>query len=266
VHRQAQAVSVETVRAKLTDIGIDIDPAAKVASLSIGARQMVEIAKAVMFDARVIALDEPTSSLSSRESEILFSLIDQAEVPRGTVILYVSHRLDEIFRLCDSLTVLRDGRLAAHHADVAKVTREQIISEMVGREISQHLGLARTRPLGPTRGLQAQNLAGPKLAKPDSAFRGPEGGDPRLSSASLAPGRSEMTRLLYGADAPLAGATVTVDGEIAVVLPTVPKHSIRAGIVLCPEDRKFDGIIQGRSIEENITISSRRHFSHRSAC
>jgi L-arabinose transport system ATP-binding protein len=97
---------VETVRSRLEEIGIDVDPAAKVASLSIGARQMVEIAKAVMVEARVIALDEPTSSLSSRESEILFSLIDKLKA-KGVVILYVSHRLDEILRLCDSLTVLR---------------------------------------------------------------------------------------------------------------------------------------------------------------
>ncbi len=107
-------------------------------------RQMVEIAKAVMTDARVIALDEPTSSLSSRESEILFALIERLR-SNGTVILYVSHRLDEIFRLCDSLTVLRDGRLAAHHPDISKVGREQIIAEMVGREIRTS-GLARPDP------------------------------------------------------------------------------------------------------------------------
>jgi L-arabinose transport system ATP-binding protein len=87
----------------------------KVANLSIGQRQMVEIAKAVMLEARVIALDEPTSSFSSRESEILFTLIDKLKAS-GTIILYISHRLDEVFRLCDSLTVLRDGKLAAHHA------------------------------------------------------------------------------------------------------------------------------------------------------
>ena len=244
---------IETVRAKLVEIGIDIDPAQKVASLSIGARQMVEIAKAVMLDARVIALDEPTSSLSSRESEILFSLIARLKA-RGTVILYVSHRLDEIFRLCDSLTVLRDGRLAAHHLDVSKVTREQVISEMVGREINNIWGW-RKRELGPIR-LEVKNLSGPKLRNPISFSV--RQGEILGFFGLIGAGRSEMTRLLYGADHRNQG-NVAIDG--IAVSANNPRASINAGMVLCPEDRKFDGIIQGRSIEENIAISSRRHFS-----
>jgi L-arabinose transport system ATP-binding protein len=244
---------VETVRAKLQEIGIDVDPAAKVASLSIGARQMVEIAKAVMLDARVIALDEPTSSLSARESEILFSLIGKLKA-KGTVILYVSHRLDEIFRLCDSLTVLRDGRLAADHASIAGITRERVIAEMVGREISDIWGW-RERPLGETR-LVVKDLCGEKLRNPISfsVRRGEILGFFGLIGA----GRSEMARLLYGADHRRRGS-VTIDGN--AVPPNSPRAAISSGIVLCPEDRKFDGIIQGRSIEENIVISSRRHFS-----
>ena len=244
---------IGVVTEKLADMGIDVDPAAKVASLSIGERQMVEIAKAVMVDARVIALDEPTSSLSSRESEILFSLIDRLRA-NGTVILYVSHRLDEIFRLCDSLTVLRDGKLAAHHSDISGVTRDQVISEMVGREIANIWGW-RGRPRGATR-LQVNSLAGAKLPHPVNfdVCKGEILGFFGLIGA----GRSEMARLLYGADARSQG-TVTVDGE--TVTADSPGHSIRAGIVLCPEDRKLDGIIQGRSIEENMAISSRRHFS-----
>ena len=244
---------IETVRTKLKQIGIDVDPAAKVSSLSIGARQMVEIAKAVMVDARVIALDEPTSSLSSRESEILFSLIGRLRA-NGTVILYVSHRLDEIFRLCDSLTVLRDGKLAAHHPKIADTTREQIISQMVGREISNIWGW-RERPLGEVR-LDVKALSGSKLRNPVSfsVRRGEILGFFGLIGA----GRSEMARLLYGADHRHQGS-VAIDG--VAVAPNNPKAAISAGMVLCPEDRKFDGIIQGRSIEENIAISSRRHFS-----
>ena len=241
------------VREKLSEIGIEIEPGAKVASLSIGERQMVEIAKAVMADARVIALDEPTSSLSSRESEILFSLIERLR-SQGKVILYVSHRLDEIFRLCDSLTVLRDGKLAAHHADITAVTREQIISEMVGREISNIWGY-RPREFGDVR-LEVKDIAGRKLRTPIrfSVRQGEILGFFGLIGA----GRSEMTRLVYGADTRSQGS-VSVDG-IEVVADS-PPHAIRGGIVLCPEDRKFDGIVQGRSIEENMAISSRRHFS-----
>ena len=244
---------VDTVREKFKEIGIDIDPAAKVASLSIGERQMVEISKAVMLDARVIALDEPTSSLSSRESEILFALIGRLKA-RGTVIIYVSHRLDEVFRLCDSLTVLRDGKLAAHHADLKTVTRAQVISEMVGREISNIWGW-KQRPLGDVR-LKVDALSGTRLRNPIgfSVRKGEILGFFGLIGA----GRSEMARLLYGADNRHTGG-VTIDG--VAVKPSDPAASIHAGMVLCPEDRQFDGIIQGRSIEENIAISSRRHFS-----
>ncbi|WP_457660465.1 L-arabinose ABC transporter ATP-binding protein AraG [Sinorhizobium medicae] len=244
---------IRVVGERLAEIGIDVDPGAKVASLSIGERQMVEIAKAVMLDARVIALDEPTSSLSSRESEILFSLIDRLR-SNGTVILYVSHRLDEIFRLCDSLTVLRDGRLAAHHPDVSKVTRDLIIAEMVGREISNIWGW-RARPLGDAR-LTVEGVSGAALPHPISFTA--RSGEILGFFGLIGAGRSEMARLVYGADSRRQG-TVLVDG--VAVRADSPPHSIRAGIVLCPEDRKFDGIVHGRSIEENMAISSRRHFS-----
>ncbi|KZM46944.1 L-arabinose ABC transporter ATP-binding protein AraG [Labrenzia sp. OB1] len=242
-----------SVSARLEEIGIDLDPNAKVSSLSLGARQMVEIAKAVMMEARVIALDEPTSSLSSRESEILFDLIARLKA-KGTVILYVSHRLEEIFQLCDSLTILRDGRLAAHHPKIADVTREQIIAEMVGRELG-NIWRWRGRPLGPTR-LEVTGIHGSKLPEPGgfSVRQGEILGFFGLIGA----GRSEMMRLIYGADA-RRGGRVAIDG--VDVLPDNPRASINAGLVLCPEDRKHDGIIQGRSIEENIAISSRRHIS-----
>jgi len=244
---------VGEVRARLQEIGIDLDPAAKVASLSIGERQMVEIAKAVMLEARVIALDEPTSSLSSRESEILFSLIARLKA-KGTVILYVSHRLDEIFRLCDSLTVLRDGKLAAHHPDISKTSRDQIISEMVGREISNIWGW-RGRPTGDVR-LKVRDLAGTHLPTPISFDA--RAGEILGFFGLIGAGRSEMTRLLYGADRRSQG-TVEIDGD--AVRADSPPASIRAGLVLCPEDRKHEGIIQGRSVQENITISARRHSS-----
>lgn len=244
---------IASVREKLDEIGIDIDPTAKVSSLSIGARQMVEIAKAVMMEARVIALDEPTSSLSSRESEILFQLIAKLKA-KGTVILYVSHRLEEIFKLCDSLTVLRDGKLAAHHPDISGITQDQIISEMVGREIGNIWGW-RPRDFGDVR-LEVSGLSGSKLSTP--ADFNVRQGEILGFFGLIGAGRSELMRLVYGADR-RHGGRVSIDG--AEVVPNNPRAAINAGLVLCPEDRKHDGIIQGRSIEENIAISSRRHIS-----
>ncbi|WP_439271135.1 L-arabinose ABC transporter ATP-binding protein AraG [Pseudochrobactrum sp. HB0163] len=245
---------VRVVGEKLRMIGIDIDPAAKVAQLSIGERQMVEIAKAVMLDARIIALDEPTSSLSSRESEILFSLIGRLKA-EGKIILYISHRLDEIFRLCDGLTVLRDGRLAAHHPKLENVTRDQIISEMVGREINDIWGW-RGRDIHKNVLLKVENISGSKLPNPVN-FK-VHAGEILGFFGLIGAGRSEMSRLIYGADYRRSGM---IEVEGVAVAANDPRSSIRAGIVLCPEDRKFDGIVQGRSIEENIAISARRHFS-----
>jgi len=237
----------------LQSIGIDVDPRAKVSILSIGERQMIEVAKAVMTDARVIALDEPTSSLSSRESEILFRLIDRLR-DEGKVILYVSHRLDEIFRLCDSCSVLRDGRLAAHHETMQDLTRDRLVSEMVGREIADIWGW-RPRPVGSTR-LRVDGVSGRHLPVPAS-FEA-KAGEILGFFGLVGAGRSELMRLVYGAD-PLQGGTVSVDG-VALPHPD-PRQAIRAGLVLCPEDRKADGIVQGQSVEANIAISSRRHHS-----
>ncbi|MCQ8783071.1 L-arabinose ABC transporter ATP-binding protein AraG [Mangrovibrevibacter kandeliae] len=237
----------------LQEIGIDIDPRRKVSDLSIGERQMVEIAKAVMVDASVIALDEPTSSLSAHESEILFRLIGRLR-SAGKVILYVSHRLDEIFRLCDGCTVLRDGRLAAHHQTMDGLTRERLVAEMVGREIAD-IWSWRPRTPGPVR-LEVEALHGARIPQPQS-FQ-VRAGEILGFFGLVGAGRSELMRLVYGAD-PAAGGSVRLDGT-SLGLPE-PRRSIRAGLVLCPEDRKADGIVQSRSVAENIAISSRRHHS-----
>lgn len=244
---------VRDVQKVLDDYGIDVDAGARVATLPLGARQMVEVAKAAMVEARVIALDEPTSSLSSRESEVLFRMIARLKA-RGTVVLYVSHRMDEIFQLCDSMTVLRDGKLAAHHDTLDGVTRAQIVSEMVGREIAD-IWNWRARPLGETR-LTVEGMAGERLPVPGSfsARKGEILGFFGLIGA----GRSELMRLIYGADPAQAGR-VTLDGETYGA--TDPGRSIRRGIGYCSEDRKHDGILNGRSVEENINISARRLWS-----
>ncbi|SER38556.1 monosaccharide ABC transporter ATP-binding protein, CUT2 family [Faunimonas pinastri] len=241
------------VRAILNDVGIDVDPRSKIIDLSIGTRQMVEIAKAAVFDAKVIALDEPTSSLSSTESEVLFRLVDRFR-REGKVILYVSHRLDEIFRLCDSCVVLRDGKLIVHHETMEGLTRHQLVREMVGREIQDIWGW-RGRTVGEPR-LSVTNVSGTKLPVPAS-FEA-RAGEILGFFGLVGAGRSELMRLVYGADNRHSGE-VRIAGQ--QVQASDPRRSIRAGLVLCPEDRKADGILQGRSVEENVAISTRRHFS-----
>ena len=245
LHRRTQAA--------LAELGVAIDTRTRIVDLSIGQRQMVEITKAIMVDATVIALDEPTSSLSATESQILFDLILRLRA-RGKIILYVSHRLDEIFRLCDSATILRDGRVAASLESIEGVTRAEIVRLMVGREIQDIWGW-RPRSPGATR-LAVDAIAGARL--PSAASFSIAAGEILGFFGLVGAGRSELMRLVFGADR-RHGGSVSVDG---VPVREGPPASIKAGLVMCPEDRKADGIVQGRSVAENIVLSARRHFSH----
>ena len=162
--------------------------------------------------------------------------------------------MEEVFRICDSLTVLRDGYLAAHHPTLEGVTRDQVVAEMVGREISDIWGY-RERQIGPVR-LGVGNLRGDRL--PDPASFEVRAGEILGFFGLIGAGRSELMRLIFGAD-PRRGGNITIDGT--AVSARDPHGMIREGLVLCTEDRKFDGVIQGRSVAENINISSRRHHA-----
>jgi L-arabinose transport system ATP-binding protein len=246
------AMRAKTVQ-QLRLLGEDISPQARVSSLPIGQRQMVEIAKALARDATVIAFDEPTSSLSARETDRLFEVIRQLRA-QGRVIVYVSHRMDEIFQICDAATVLRDGRHVQTHTSLAGVSRDTLVRNMVGRSITDVFGY-RPRPLGEPA-LEVENLTGTALAAPASFSV--RQGEILGFFGLIGAGRSELMRLIYGADTPTGG--VIHLGELNV-RPRKPSASIQLGIVLCPEDRKRDGIIPVRSVMENINISGRRHFS-----
>ena len=236
---------------QLARLGMDVSPETPLKYLSLGQWQMVEIAKALTRDARVIAFDEPTSSLSSREIEQLFRVIRQLR-DEGKVILYVSHRMDEIFELCDAITVFKDGQFVRTFDSMAEVDRDLLVKTMVGRELTDIYGYE-PRPHG-TMGLEVKNLQGPGLKEPVSFHvkRGEILGIFGLVGA----GRSEMMKLIFGAEKMVAG-------EIAVFGKPVPIRNpidaIRSGIMLCTEDRKALGIIPIHSVQENINISARRH-------
>ncbi len=239
------------VAERLAAIGVNLNPDARLADLSIAQRQMVEICKAVMQDAQVIAFDEPTSSLSHNESEILFRLVRELRAA-GRTLIYISHRLEELYALCDACTIFRDGRKIITHPVMAEVARDRLISDMVGREVNDIYDY-RTKTLGPER-LKVSGLRGEKLVEGgDFSVRG---GEVCGFFGLVGAGRTELMRLLYGADKREAGS-VQLDGV------TVPEHgpsaAIDAGIVLCPEDRKEQGILAQSSVAENINISCRRH-------
>ncbi|MDY0287910.1 MAG: L-arabinose ABC transporter ATP-binding protein AraG [Sphaerochaeta sp.] len=227
-----------------------VDPKQKVKNLSIGQRQMVEIAKALLQEADIIGFDEPTSSLSDKEVHKLFEIIKNLR-DQGKAIIYVTHRMEEIFEICDQVTVFRDGQRIVTYTDMKDVTHDLLVSKMVGRNIDNMYSY-RKRPIGETV-LKVEELSGAKIINPVSfdLKRGEILGFFGLVGA----GRTEVMRLLYGADKKKSGE-VTLDGKELKIRK--PKDAIEEGLVLMPEDRKYDGIIPIRSVNENINISCRR--------
>lgn len=240
---RAKAIAV------LERLGEAIDPDTRLSALSIGRRQMVEIGRALLRDAKVIAFDEPTSSLSVRETERLMEIIGDLKAS-GCAIIYVSHRMEEVYALADSATVLRDG---AHVLDLAPVTEEdadRLVGAMAGRTISDIYGY-RPRALGPPM-VEIDGLVGPGIAAPITlkVARGEILGLFGLVGA----GRSELFRLLYGA-VPRDGGSVRIDGQ--PIPPGGPRSAIAAGLALCPEDRKEDGIVPLAPLRENLALAWR---------
>mgnify|MGYP000558605097 CR=1 FL=1 len=234
----------------LAPLDPSIDLGAPVGALPIGQRQMVEIAKALSRGARIIALDEPTSSLSAHETERLFAVIGDLR-GRGCAVLYVSHRLEEVFSICDAATVLRDGRHVTTLDSLAGVTRDEIVRAMVGRDITDIYAYKPRAPGAPV--LAVEDLRGPGLAAPVSLVV--RAGEIVGLFGLVGAGRSALLRLIYGATRPAAG-NIRVDGQTVRV--AAPRDALRAGIVLCPEDRKKEAVFSIRSVLENINISARR--------
>ncbi|GLQ87456.1 L-arabinose ABC transporter ATP-binding protein AraG [Dyella flagellata] len=248
-----QRALIQRTLDELQRLGEHIDPRTRLKHLSIGQRQMIEIGKALMRNARVIAFDEPTSSLSARETDNLFRII-KALRDEGRAIIYVTHRMEEVDALCDRVTVFRDGKCIETFDSVAGLDRHRLITAMVGRPIADVYGY-RPRPAGDLL-LEAKGLMGPGLSEPASfaARRGEIVGFFGLVGA----GRSELMKLIYGAARTSAGH-VELGGKR--VRLNSPRDAVRAGIALCPEDRKQEGIVAIASVADNLNLSARRHFS-----
>ncbi|MUL44301.1 sugar ABC transporter ATP-binding protein [Streptomonospora sp. PA3] len=239
----------------LHDYGVEVDVTRPLDRLSMGARQMVALARAVVADARVVIMDEPTSSLEPREVETLFSVIGGLR-ERGITVVYVSHRLDELYRICDRVTVLRDGRVV-HTGAMAGLERLRLISLMLGREMAQ------VERQGATTfgGAHEQRAAEPVLvAEGLDAHRRLHGvslaihpGEVLGLGGLLGSGRTETARAI-------AGALPLRSGRVAVAGVPLRRRSaaaaIRAGISMLPEDRKGEGIVPELSVRENIALAA----------
>jgi ribose transport system ATP-binding protein len=247
----------QQAREKLARVGADIDPGRPIGRLSVGMQQVVEIARAVAEDAKVLVLDEPTASLSKTESEHLFALIRSMRA-QGMGLIYISHRMEEVWELADRVTVFRDGHLIGtrdmHAEGPDRVRPDDIVRMMVGREISD-LYLKDDRTPGDVR-LSVRDLTG-------AGGIGPVSFDVRAGEivgmvGLIGAGRTEVARLVYGADR-RTGGTVTLDGT--PLEANSPIDGIRSGVGLLPESRKDQALFLDMSVRDNISVSTLDQFS-----
>ena len=238
----------ETRRARemLEQVGLAVDPDRRVASLSVAARQRVEIAKALAIDAKLVIMDEPTAVLPEGDIDDLFEVIGQLK-RRGIAILYISHRLEEIFRIGDRVTVLRDGAVVDTRP-VAELDHDRLVALMVGREIANlypkpevELGDVRLRATGFT----------PRRTLEDCSFE-VRAGEILGLAGIVGAGRTELARAVFGAD-PVDGGTVELDGEERRI--DSPSAAIAAGIGYLTEDRKGNGLALQLGVAPNITLA-----------
>ncbi|WP_233980877.1 ribose ABC transporter ATP-binding protein RbsA [Pectobacterium versatile] len=236
----------------LKRLNLRYDSRRMVGDLSIGDQQMVEIAKVLSFESKVIIMDEPTDALTDTETASLFSVIKELQ-SQGCGIVYISHRLKEIFEICDDITVFRDGQFIGERP-VSDLEEDTLIEMMVGRKLEDQYPRS-SKVLGEVR-LKVQNLSGPGVERVSFTVRKGE----ILGVAGLmGAGRTELMKILYGA-LPRTGGNVTLDGRDVVTRK--PQDGLANGIVYISEDRKRDGLVLGMSVKENMSLTALRYFSH----
>jgi ABC-type sugar transport system ATPase subunit len=250
----SEAALHEAVKPLLKDVGLDIDPALPLDTLSVSHWQLVAIARVLGIDAKIIFMDEPTSALTDDAVERLFGLIKRLKA-RGVSIVYVSHKMDEIFRICDRVSVMRDGALIGTQK-CSETTIDQVIQQMVGRAVLIQRVTLKAPAETTTPVLELESVSTRKLQNISFSLRPGE----ILGVAGLvASGRSELGRMLFGIS-PITGGTVSLGG--APYEPRDPRDALSRGVALVPEDRQREGLFAGMSIRHNATLASLRKFSH----
>lgn len=229
----------------LEQLAIDLDPATPVGELSVGQQQMIEIAKALSMQADILVLDEPTAALTNREIDALFDVI-AALKRKGVGMIYISHRMEEIFQISDRITVLRDGRYVGT-VRTAETSLDELVKMMVGREITDRFPKVEVKP-GEER-LRVENLTvRGKLSGISFSVRS---GEIVGVAGLMGAGRTEMAKALFGAER-IDGGAIFVDGKPVRI--SQPIDAIRAGIALVTEDRKEEGLVLPLSVRENIAL------------
>ncbi len=246
---QWRAMNSEAARL-LSGLGIEIDVTQPLGAYSTAIQQMVALARAVSISARLVIMDEPTSSLNEREVSTLFGVIRGLR-ERGVSVIFVSHRLDELYAVCDRITVMRDGR-TVFSGSMSEISKLQLVEQMLGRTLKsegRQTGFVRSEQVGQTLLSASGVRSGPRLHGADIEVRA---GELVGLAGLLGSGRSELARVIFGADR-AEGGEVRLSGQ-----PThfrSPQDAIEAGMGFCSEDRKGEGIVPELSVRENLTLA-----------
>jgi len=237
----------EEARRLLDRVGLDVDTRTKTGRLSTAQKQMVEVAKALSTHARIIIMDEPTSSLTDKETDMLLSIIRHLRAD-GVAIVFISHRMNEIFEIADRIAVMRDGQMVKTVA-ASEATEQTIIAAMVGRDV-QNLFVKEEAPIGEVA-LEVKNLSTKNFLK-DISFN-VRSGEIVGFAGLVGAGRSEVMRAVFGID-PREGGEIYVRGKPVAIRSTV--DALRAGMGFVPEDRKEQGLILKMSVLHNTSIAA----------
>lgn len=239
----------------LQKLKLNVDPETKLNELKVGQQQLVEIAKALLLDPEVIIMDEPTSAITDQEVETLFVIIEELKQQNKT-IAYISHKLDELFRIADYYIVLRDGK-SIESGEMKGMTHDQLIQKMVGREIFIHPKT--TTSSEKKEVFSVQQLSLKRSAKhPDFVFSDLsftlQQGEILGIFGLMGAGRTELLETIFGLYPKLTSGTMTVDGKTVSI--SSPLGAVHAGLALVPEDRKRNGIVPDMDVKQNISLAS----------
>ena len=243
-------------RSLLERLGIDLDPEARIAGLRVGEQQLVEIAKALSLDARILIMDEPTSALTPAECARLFRIVRQLAAD-GVGVVYISHRLDEVTALADRVTVLRDGRNVVT-APIVEMDRDRMIAAMVGRQTAAGVAASGARDGAAVLEVRGLTLDVPARRGWQRVLDGVDfdvrAGEVLGIAGLLGSGRTEILETLFGASDGRAGGEIRIEGAPVAVVS--PRDARRLGIALVTEDRKAKGLHLDASIRDNVTLPS----------
>ena len=234
-------------------LGVDIDPAQRMDELSIGQQQMIEIAKALMVDAKVIIMDEPTAALTQSETEVLFEVVNSLR-KKGVSIVYISHRMEEIFELCDRITILRDGTYIDTKR-IADIDMNDIVKMMIGREIGERYPV-RNSKIGDVA-FEVKNLNCPGTFE-NVSFE-VHAGEVLGVSGLMGAGRTEIMQAIFG-NMPNVTGQLLLDGK--EIKNKNPQQAIQNGIGFITEDRKVEGLMLEESIMKNISLANLGRISN----